>query len=325
MDNAEIQRELNANYYLNLVAFTLLFYEYFLTLDWEVSRYWAVEFKWPNLLFFANRYGALLGNIPVVIQFFWTTPSSPNKLIVRSLPCRCSSLETYHQYFILATQFVVGAMLLLRTYALYERNNRILAFIAVVSAGTIGVAVWAVLSGKTGDNGVNLPLYIGCTYAISHSKSLGLAGAWAGMATFDSMIFILTLYRAFSRHNANGLNLLGVLLRDGSVLIIVAASLSNILTFLPYTRGVVTTFANIIAAIMISRLMLNIRDPALSMRPEERSRSTAWTGTGITGVFSSTRLEFAALEAGAPLSANAGTELLGPKNPTGAGTHAALV
>ncbi|KAJ7473252.1 hypothetical protein FB451DRAFT_1248846, partial [Mycena latifolia] len=308
----------NANYYLNLVAFTLLFYEYFLTLDWEVSRYWAAEFKWPNLLFFANRYGALLGNIPVVIQFFWTTPSSPNKLI------------TYHQYFILATQFVVGAMLLLRTYALYERNNRILAFIAVVSAGTAGVAVWAVLSGKTGDNGVNLPLYVGCTYAISHAKSLGLAGAWAGMATFDSMIFIMTLYRAFSRHNANGLNLLGVLLRDVLTFsplsrIIVAASLSNILTFLPYTRGVVTTFANIIPAIMISRLMLNIRDPALSMRAEERSGSMAWTGTGIAGVFSSTRLEFTALDEGVPSSANAGTELLGPENLTGAGTHAALI
>ncbi|KAJ7238242.1 hypothetical protein C8J57DRAFT_974731, partial [Mycena rebaudengoi] len=54
----------------------ILFYEYFLTLDWEVSRFWgtAFTFTWANMLFFANRYGTLIGNIPVVVQYFWTTP-----------------------------------------------------------------------------------------------------------------------------------------------------------------------------------------------------------------------------------------------------------
>ncbi|KAJ7626511.1 hypothetical protein B0H17DRAFT_1110663 [Mycena rosella] len=272
-----------------MISAALLFYEYFLTLDWEVSRYWTIEFKAANLLFYANRYSALLGNILVVFQYFWTTPSSPAKSLV------CSSVETYHQYFILVNQFLVGAMLILRTYALYGRNNRILAFLLVVAAGTIAVAVWAVISGKPEDDGMDLPLYFGCTYAISHEKGVSLAGAWAGLATFDSVIFVLTLYRALSRHNSNGLTLLGVLIRDGSIYfgVIVAASLSNILTFLfgePYTRGLVTTFANIIAAIMISRLMLNLRDPALSGIPDG-THSTAWTGTGITGMFSS-RVDF---------------------------------
>ncbi|KAJ7613239.1 hypothetical protein B0H17DRAFT_1341329 [Mycena rosella] len=303
----EIQEQLNANYYLNLVTFTLLFYEYFLTLDWEVSRYWTVKFQAANLLFYANRYLALLGNILVVFQNFWTTPSSTAKSLLFHLTA-CSSVETYHQYFILANQFLVGAMLILRTYALYGRNNRILAFLLVVGAGTVAVGVWAVISGKPEDDGMDLPLYFGCTYAISREKGVSLAGAWAGLATFDSVIFVLTLYRALSRHNSNGLTLLGVLIRDGSIYfgqdpsdgsfsalidclssVILATSLSNILTFLfgePYTRGLVTTFANILAAIMISRLMLNLRDPALSGIPD-RTQSMAWTGTDITGMFSS--------------------------------------
>ncbi|KAJ7626512.1 hypothetical protein B0H17DRAFT_1110680 [Mycena rosella] len=255
-----------------MISAALLFYEYFLTLDWEVSRYWTVKFQAANLLFYANRYLALLGNILVVFQNFWTTPSSTAKSL------------TYHQYFILANQFLVGAMLILRTYALYGRNNRILAFLLVVGAGTVAVGVWAVISGKPEDDGMDLPLYFGCTYAISREKGVSLAGAWAGLATFDSVIFVLTLYRALSRHNSNGLTLLGVLIRDGDV--ILATSLSNILTFLPYTRGLVTTFANILAAIMISRLMLNLRDPALSGIPD-RTQSMAWTGTDITGMFSS--------------------------------------
>ncbi|KAJ6548218.1 hypothetical protein DFH09DRAFT_926555, partial [Mycena vulgaris] len=73
----------------------LLFYDYFLTLGWEISRYWTVPFKWPNLLFFANRYGALLGNIPVVIQYFWTNPSSPTKLIVSKREKKIPSQPTY--------------------------------------------------------------------------------------------------------------------------------------------------------------------------------------------------------------------------------------
>ncbi|KAJ7885483.1 hypothetical protein B0H14DRAFT_2255208, partial [Mycena olivaceomarginata] len=48
----------------------LLFYDYFLVLDWEISRYWGTPFTWPNILFFANRYGTLLGNIPVVMEYF---------------------------------------------------------------------------------------------------------------------------------------------------------------------------------------------------------------------------------------------------------------
>jgi hypothetical protein len=61
----------------------LLFYDYFLTFEWEVSRYWArPNLSWATIFFFLNRYGTLLGNIPVVIQNFWTTPSTPEKSAV---------------------------------------------------------------------------------------------------------------------------------------------------------------------------------------------------------------------------------------------------
>ncbi|KAJ6548217.1 hypothetical protein DFH09DRAFT_1039693, partial [Mycena vulgaris] len=125
---------------------------------------------------------------------------------------------------------------MLRTYAMYGRNNRVLGFMVVVAAGAIGVGVWSVISDNTtsGDNRAKLALYTGCTSPISRSEGRILAGAWAGMATFDSMIFSLTLYQALNQHNLNGRTLLSVLIRDGSVYfgVIVAANLSNILTFL---------------------------------------------------------------------------------------------
>jgi hypothetical protein len=46
-------------------------------------------------------------------------------------------------------------------------------------------------------------------------SGLSLAASWAGVAVFDCMIFLLTLYKVFSRRRQNGPELLTVLLRDG--------------------------------------------------------------------------------------------------------------
>ncbi|KAJ7917155.1 hypothetical protein B0H13DRAFT_2322583 [Mycena leptocephala] len=257
MSTIDIQAQLaaNTNYYFNLISFSLLYYDYALTFGWEVSRYWGLAATAPNVLFFLNRYGMLLGTVPVVFQ--------------------CNKLHLYHEYFAVVTQIIIGIMLILRTYALYERNRRVLSLMIFVAAGVIAVGGWAVISGpgaKAGDEVREVPplhLYIGCSAGISASQSVGLAAAWAGMGMFDLTIFVLTLYRALSRRRAQSQGLVTVLLRDGSIYfgVIVAANLANILTFIfagPYTRGAPTTFTNVISSIMISRLMFNLRDPSLS-------------------------------------------------------------
>ncbi|KAJ7429735.1 hypothetical protein B0H11DRAFT_2141420 [Mycena galericulata] len=248
MSSSDIQTEvdLNGMYYLNAITFTLLFYDYFLTFEWEISRYWGSEITWPTVLFFLNRYGSLLGNIPVVIQFFWITPSTPQKS------------ASYHQYFLIGTQAVVAALLILRTYALYERDNRVLAFMLVICGGAGGVCIWRSVVDDTSDVLINgdLGLDIGCIYAITGPQSVGLIIAWMALVLFDCMIFFLTLYRALN-HRSTGARLL-------TVFVMVISNTSNILTFADYTRGVATTFANTISTIMISRLMLNLRDPVLS-------------------------------------------------------------
>jgi hypothetical protein len=53
-------------------------------LEWEISRYWGDAFTltMPNVLFFANRYGTLFGNIPVIIPYFWDAQSLAGKITV---------------------------------------------------------------------------------------------------------------------------------------------------------------------------------------------------------------------------------------------------
>ncbi|KAJ7429734.1 hypothetical protein B0H11DRAFT_2141412 [Mycena galericulata] len=294
MSTAEIQTQLNSSYYFSAISFTILFYDYFLTFHWETSRYWNTKITWPMGLFFANRYGTLLGNIPIVFQSFWTTPGTPHKLRANypSLFSRCRLLNTYHQFFIVVMQAIGAAVLILRTYALYGRNNRVLILMVVVFAAVVGVSIWGTLSsGKAASNVPDLLLYIGCTYEITHAQSIGLVIAWASLGGFDCMIFFLTLYRALSQWHFTGLKLITVLLRDGTFINVMAISnLSNILTFVGHTRGVATTFTNIISSIMISRLMLNLRDPSLSRMSTRFSESTR--DTNGDGVFTS-YLQFA--------------------------------
>ncbi|KAJ6628543.1 hypothetical protein B0H10DRAFT_159742 [Mycena sp. CBHHK59/15] len=295
MNTAEIQAQLNSNYYFNLVSFTLLFYDYFLTLEWEIERYWGTKFTWPTALFFANRYGTIAGNVPVVIQYFWSTRGTPDKIRVSTLHrfprrpvmlimpryvhtwSRITSLHHHHAAH-------GRVMLILRTYALYQRNNRVLSLMVVVSTTGVAIGVWSVISGKAGGADTNLPLYIGCAFAISHAEGVSLAIAWASVVAFDSMIFLLTVYRAMARRRTNSLDLLTVLLRDGSIYfgVMVMSNLSNILTFLlggAYTRGIATTFTNIVASILINRLMLNLRDPTLSHMSGRYSSATVTRGS----------------------------------------------
>ncbi|KAF7343833.1 hypothetical protein MSAN_01964500 [Mycena sanguinolenta] len=281
---------LNANYYLDLISFSLLCYEYFITLELEVSRYWGLRPTVPNVLFFVNRYGMLFGTIPIVFQSFWTSPSTPHKLAWT----RCESLHFYHQWFAVVSQIVIGVMLILRTYALYERNRRVLALMVFVSLGVIAVGAWAIIGGpnpKPGDEVPQLHLYIGCSTGLTSAACVSSPlPAWAGNGFFDCTIFLLTLYRALSRSRARSTELVTVLLRDGSIYfgVIILVNLSNILTFVlagPYARGAPTTLANSVSSVMITRLMLNLRDPSLFSMAGRFSTSATLTGEAMFSTY----------------------------------------
>ena len=66
----------------------LLYYEYIITFEAEVSRIWATcRFNTPTVIFFLNRYVAIFGHIPIVLEFFWTTSETDLKgKVSRTVP-----------------------------------------------------------------------------------------------------------------------------------------------------------------------------------------------------------------------------------------------
>ncbi|KAJ7734073.1 hypothetical protein B0H16DRAFT_155595 [Mycena metata] len=269
--DAQIQEALILSRILILVPFTVLVYEYLLTLEREVSMFWGIRLTWASFFFYLNRYTSLFGTLPILIQYYSTT-TDPRKQPV------CRILRGYHQYFALLSQVVVAAMLIMRTFALYQRSKPIMAFMLVVTFGVFVSALVILFSGNDIDTLAPNIAAFGCPEGTSRAKSLRLAGAWSGMLVFDIMIFFLTLARAFKMNAAarRG-DLLTLLVRDGSIYfgLIVLINACNIGTYTmsgPFLRGGATTVTNAASSVMISRLMFNIRDPELR-RPHSNNTS----------------------------------------------------
>ncbi|KAL5521587.1 hypothetical protein ACEPAF_2335 [Sanghuangporus sanghuang] len=296
------------NYYLSLIAFAILYYDYLLTFGEEVRFFWRRrKANSVTILFFLNRYLSIFGIIPVILQSFrsWSDKG-------------CDALQKFHQFFSVLVQIIVGVILIIRTYALYERNLRIAIIMAIFAFIVVCIGVWAIL-GKSSvvEEPFDLSFMLGCHPLIAREGAIRLAAAWGGLLLFDSVIFTLTLVKAIAIWKLGTRRLFHVLVRDGTIyyLVLAMANLSNILTFLigevslhivlsritdgsdvicaqPVLRGVSTTFANAISVTMLSRLMLNLQNPHLfETRWNTQSRSyTTGTGTHV-GPFVTTILD----------------------------------
>ncbi|KAF7969596.1 hypothetical protein HWV62_26827 [Athelia sp. TMB] len=94
-----------------------------------------------------------------------------------------------------------------------------------------------------------------------------LALAWMGQLGFDALVFCLTLYKSLVLRRSKSKTLIGTILRDGNSSIMTVANAGNIVTFVaapPLAKGAGSVFTNAISATMMSRLMLNLRDPAMA-------------------------------------------------------------
>ncbi|KAJ6571563.1 hypothetical protein B0H19DRAFT_662613 [Mycena capillaripes] len=274
LSDAEIHRQLEISRFLVFIPLTLAVYDYVLTFEEEVSRYWGTHLTWGTVLFYINRYSAIFGTVPVLAEMLLTTTDSRKSAV-------CDGFTQYHEYFALASQILVSTMLIMRTYALYERNKPVLAFMIFVTFCAVVSAVYLLLSGHSRDVLDPHLKSFGCPSPTTHDTNIRTAGAWSGMLVFDVMIFLLTVYKCYKYvvHNGSPLSgsLFAVLFRDGACyfIIMIAANAANIATYTmggPIISGSGTTAVNVLSSILMSRLMLNLRDPHI-LRLSQRSRA----------------------------------------------------
>ncbi|THH31003.1 hypothetical protein EUX98_g3189 [Antrodiella citrinella] len=147
----------------------------------------------------------------------------------------------YHQIFAILIQALVATLLIVRTYALYNRDRKILGLMKPEYV----FGQWAVLTphGPTPPQ----PIGVGCNVNLSDLQGIF---AWSIMLLFDCLIFGLTLVRAICLSRTVRRTLFDIMLRDGTMYFacMAGANLGNIVTFLvcpPGLKGVPTTFTNV--------------------------------------------------------------------------------
>ncbi|KAJ7260378.1 hypothetical protein B0H12DRAFT_1231852 [Mycena haematopus] len=259
--------------YSHIVPVCFLIYDQIITLDQEFNFVWKHPNRPSTYWFLALRYGALLTNIPVVVFSF--------TLIIASQSC--VDYDFVHQLFMLVTELVVSALMIIRMYALYAKSACVLWGLLGIGICLIALTAWSM---KVGQHGHSLTIVSGCHLSIVDSASIHLAIPWECLFVFDSMygpstyividlaltlvprIFGLTVYNGYMTHRAVGganMPLHRLMVRDGAMYFaaMALANLANIVTFLirgPLLPGSLATFATCTSVTLMTRLMLNINE-----------------------------------------------------------------
>ncbi|KAJ7159040.1 hypothetical protein C8R43DRAFT_994763 [Mycena crocata] len=265
---------------LFLVGFVLVVYDYLVTFSAETRFIWGRPKRLSFYWFLLNRYLTLSTNIIMAVFTFATFS-----------PEVCSSLLLAEKLFLFAQEIVVYGILTLRVYAMFNLNKRVLVLLCVAGLGCLGFSAWLVTTNTTppplpppgppppgmfGDTAPNhdsgLPPPIAppqCAQVIFHASAIRIAGAWEAQVALDTLIFGLTLLRAYlHRHRAEyRSSLLSCLIRDGAAyfFVIGIANLANILMYYfgdPLLAGSISWLASALSSVLIARLMLNLHSVA---------------------------------------------------------------
>lgn len=253
--DADVMSQLATANAFYFIGFAILYYDHFLTFGEELRVVWKRPKRPGAYWFFINRYFAFFANIAVTVCQHGKLGFTPKQ---------CKSYSYFGQLHLVVTQILVGNLLTMRVYALYECSKRILGFMIVVMICGTSVAVWSIL----GTESMPADTITGCHMGLTQDSGIRLAAAWIGLFVFDSIAFILTArksYREMYMHQASRSSspLLWIVIRDGALYfaIMALANMANIVTFCvakPFVKSSLSGFSSNISVTAMSRLMLNL-------------------------------------------------------------------
>ncbi|THH09835.1 hypothetical protein EW145_g1729 [Phellinidium pouzarii] len=176
---------------------------------------------------------------------------------------RCLKFVKFPGTIQIISNISTGLTLSLRVFALYGRAWWLLLILAPFFIAEIAIESWAVAGG------IPVPIppgQTGCILTGRQTQGDRFAAFWIGQLVFPSLIFVLTIIRIFMLHRRGATRggISTLMLRDGIMYfaVIFLVNLANVLTYViapPDIQAINATFSALITAVMISRLMLNLR------------------------------------------------------------------
>ncbi|KAJ6554179.1 hypothetical protein B0H19DRAFT_1262569 [Mycena capillaripes] len=229
-----------------LAGLVLLIYDHTLTLATEVNFIWAAKSRPSIYWFFALRYIGLAANIANCVLYFAElsrevrVPLFSSVQVLNDLFSELRQNATHvgiahHPNRVLIRPELEGT-LIMRVFAMYGRNWRILIFLLVVFSPSPALALWDVIKERQPQI-FSVPGISGCATATPRTSIV-----------CDIFVFLLTVRCAYAQREAYsryGGTLLRRMTTDGAVYfgIIIIANAANLATF--YVRAILLFHVNI--------------------------------------------------------------------------------
>lgn len=167
-------------------------------------------------------------------------------------------LASYHSVLVLFLTSLTSTLLVMRVYALYFRNRWILFIVTLESIAGFVLACWTLTKSLPG---------AAATVADAERGARLQGVAFSGLLVVDFTVFVLTMARSIKlwTHKEPFLKLLFI---DGLLYysVIWNLNLVNVIVLLvthPVLDLSTPIFTNVLSVVMITRLMINLRDPTI--------------------------------------------------------------
>jgi len=270
-------RAVQAQAYLGTAGFCLIVYDILITWDIEVTLVWPASFSFVKFLFLWNRYVTPGLYIWVVYMLSGQVTSVPDDSY-----CFAFFLVSLMLQAICAN--CVGAtLMLMRVYALYNRDKRVLAVLVTLLVFELGMTFGLSVYGSFHNRAQMLFIPLLGTCALTDHLSW-LWVVFLSMIFFDITIFFLVLWKTWQHVRLTQVqtSLMSALLLDGVwyFLVMIATEFLNLVAFATFSSSLFLVGMNIgwcLNTMMVSRIYLNLRKTA---RPQDWTELTAFKTPG---------------------------------------------
>jgi hypothetical protein len=172
--------------YVDVACLVLLTYDTLLKMDLEYRYIWKSKWSFIKGLYLWSRYATFLDTAVAVLT----------RLDTNIDPSTCNTFSKFNTIFAGFGIGITEIILMTRTYALYGRSKKLLAFFMVLWLSVGGVCTWAVLSLNSSDAPPSS--FISCALETSSSvllvSNVGLV-CYICLLAGETIIVLLTVWK----------------------------------------------------------------------------------------------------------------------------------
>jgi len=193
-----VSSDLQVVSYITAGLLALLVYDILLQINDEYRHVWKSRWTLIKCLYMWTRYSTFISIIISLVNL-----------------SECNKITTFTTAFSGSIIGVTELILMVRTYTLYERSKKLLAFFFVLWFSIAGVAIWAVTKWISAPSfGSSDAGTVSCWLSDSSGVGIGLV-CYVCLLVGESAIVFLTLCKVLRKFHHNKTALLNSLYSDG--------------------------------------------------------------------------------------------------------------